>query len=51
LRNGASLLTAFDHAKTLIEQWEREQRLSPPSNPQRFVGPNAAALVQRAEAR
>jgi hypothetical protein len=51
LRNGASLLTAFDHAKTLIEQWEREQSLSPPSNPQRFVGPNAAALVQRAEAR
>jgi hypothetical protein len=51
LRGGATVLTAFDQAKTLIERWEREQNLSPPSNPQRFVGPNAAAMVRRAEQR
>lgn len=51
LRSGASLLDAFDQAKTLIERWEREHNLTPPSNPQRFVGPNAAAMVRRAEQR
>lgn len=49
LRGGASLVPAFDQAKVLIEQWEREQRLTPPSNPQRFVGARAAALVTQAE--
>jgi hypothetical protein len=49
VRNGDSMLEAFDDAKDLIERWEREQRLSPPSNPQRFVGPRAADLLRRAE--
>ncbi len=49
LRNGGSLVPAFDQAKTLIERWEREQRLTPPSNPQRHVGARAADLVRRAE--
>lgn len=51
LRNGASASDAFDQAKTLIERWEREQNLTPPSNPQRYVGANAAAMVRRAEQR
>lgn len=50
MRDGASLLTSFDQAKTLIERWEREQNLTPPSNPQRFVGARAADMVSRAEA-
>jgi len=49
LRGGASLVPAFDQAKTLIQRWEREQNLTPPSNPQRYVGSNASAMVQRAE--
>jgi len=49
LRGGGSMLTAFDEAKVQIERWEREQNLSPPSNPQRFVGPRAADLLRRAE--
>ena len=49
LRNGGSLVPAFDRAKTLIERWEREQNLTPPSNPQRHVGARAAELVRRAE--
>lgn len=49
VREGASLLTAFDQAKRQIEQWEREQNLSPPSNPQRYVGSHAAELLRRAE--
>lgn len=49
VRGGASLVPAFDQAKTLIEQWEREQHLSPPSNPQRHVGSRAAHMVQQAE--
>lgn len=51
LRNGGSLVPAFDRAKTLIERWEREQNLTPPSNPQRHVGARAAELVRRAEQR
>lgn len=51
LRSGATVLTAFDQAKVLIERWEREQNLTPPSNPQRYVGPQAAAMLQRAERR
>ena len=49
VRGGAALVPAFDQAKTLIERWEREQNLTPPSNPQRHVGSHAAALVQQAE--
>ena len=49
VRGGASLIDAFDDAKTLIERWEREQNLTPPSNPQIFVGSNARAMLRRAE--
>jgi hypothetical protein len=49
IRGGASLVEGFDQAKTLIERWEREQNLSPPSNPQRSVGSDAADLLRRAE--
>lgn len=49
IRGGASLVTGFDQAKLLIEQWEREQNLTPPSNPQRYVGARAAELLRRAE--
>lgn len=49
VRGGAPMLAAFDEAKTLIERWEREQNLTPPSNPQRYVGPRAAELLRRAE--
>jgi hypothetical protein len=46
---GENLLEAFDNAKTIIERWEREQNLSPPSNPQRFVGSHARDLLRQAE--
>jgi hypothetical protein len=49
VRGGASLLPAFDQAKVLIERWEHEQNLSPPSNPQRYVGAHAADMLRRAE--
>lgn len=49
LRGGASLIDGFDEAKTQIEQWERAQNLSPPSNPQRSVGPRAARLLRGVE--
>ncbi|MBY0565618.1 MAG: C13 family peptidase [Hyphomonadaceae bacterium] len=49
LRRGDTLIEGFDNAKRLIERWEREQSLSPPSNPQRFVGARAADIVRRAE--
>jgi len=49
VRGGAGLVPAFDQAKTLIERWEREQNLTPPSNPQRSVGPRAAEMLQRVE--
>jgi hypothetical protein len=49
VRGGANLLDAFDQAKTLIERWEREQNLSPPSNPQRYVGSHARDMLRRAE--
>jgi hypothetical protein len=49
VRGGASLINAFDDAKTLIERWEREQRLTPPSNPQRYVGAHARDLLRQAE--
>jgi hypothetical protein len=47
--NGATMLTAFDQAKVLIDRWERERSLTPPSNPQRYVGPRAATLLAQAE--
>lgn len=49
LRRGDTLIEGFDNAKRLIERWEREQNLSPPSNPQRYVGTRAAELLRRAE--
>jgi hypothetical protein len=49
VRNGQSLIEAFDSAKVLIERWEREQNLSPPSNPQRYVGARAAEMLRQAE--
>ncbi len=49
VRGGASLVDAFDQAKAQIERWERERNLSPPSNPQRFVGSRAAEMLRRAE--
>ncbi len=51
LRHGGSILAAFDRAKVLIAQWERERNLTPPSNPQRFVGPRAEQMVSQAERR
>lgn len=51
VRGGAGLIPAFDQAKRLIERWEREQNLSPPSNPQRYIGARAQALLQRVEQR
>lgn len=49
VRNGASLLDGFDDAKRLIERWEREQNLTPPSNPQIYVGARGGELLRRAE--
>lgn len=49
LRAEGSLLTAFERAKLLIGQWERERNLTPPSNPQRYVGARAAELLAQAE--
>lgn len=49
LRRGDTLIEGFDNAKRLIATWEREQNLSPPSNPQRYVGGRAAELLRRAE--
>ncbi len=49
LRNGAGMLPAFDQAKTLITQWETENHLTPPSNPQRYVGGHAAQMLTAAE--
>lgn len=49
IRGGAGLIEGFDRARETIAGWERERNLSPPSNPQRFVGPRAAELLQRAE--
>jgi hypothetical protein len=49
LRNGDNLIEGFDNAKRLIERWEREQNLSPASNPQRYVGPHAERMLRQAE--
>jgi hypothetical protein len=49
VRGGGDMIEAFDNAKRLISRWEREQNLSPPSNPQIFVGARAAAMLRQAE--
>lgn len=49
VRNGNDMVAAFDNAKRLIAQWEREQNLSPASNPQIFVGSRAATMLRQAE--
>jgi len=49
VRNNRSMVAAFDDAKVLIERWEREQNLTPASNPQRHVGARAADMLRRAE--
>ena len=49
LRNGDNLIEGFDNAKRMIERWEREQNLSPASNPQRYVGARAEQMLRRAE--
>ena len=49
MRGGDNLIQGFDNAKRLIERWEREQNLSPASNPQRYVGPHAEQMLRRAE--
>lgn len=49
LRNGGGLLPAFDRAKALVSQWESERNLTPPSNPQKYVGARAGAHLAAAE--
>jgi hypothetical protein len=49
LRTNNSLLDAFEDAKRIITRWEREQNLTPPSNPQRYVGSHAEEMLRRAE--
>ncbi len=44
------LLSAFDHARTLISTWEKRDRL-PPSLPQKFVGEQAPSFLARIEPR
>ncbi len=46
LRQGTDFKRAFEHAKILIQGWERMDRL-PPSNPQGHFGP---ALVEKLDA-
>lgn len=47
--SGVSMLDAFDRAKTLIGEWERRDNLTPPSNPQAYVGARARDMLARAE--
>lgn len=49
VREHGDMIGSFDRAKRLIAQWEREQNLSPPSNPQISVGDRAAAMLRAAE--
>jgi len=51
LRNGEALIEGFDSARVLIERWERERGMAPPSNPQRTVGRIAEGMVREAERR
>jgi Peptidase C13 family len=48
LRNGSSMLDAFEQAKGQIATWETEQNLQP-SNPQSAIGANAAAILRQVE--
>jgi hypothetical protein len=43
------MIGSFDRAKRLIAQWEHEQNLSPPSNPQISIGQRAATMLRQAE--
>ncbi len=49
VREHGDMIGSFDRAKRLITQWEREQNLSPPSNPQIYVGQRGAAMLRQAE--
>jgi hypothetical protein len=49
VREHGDMIGSFDRAKRLISQWEREQNLSPPSNPQIYVGARAAEMLRTAE--
>lgn len=49
VREHGDMIGSFDRAKRLISQWEREQNLSPPSNPQIYVGARAAEMLRAAE--
>lgn len=49
VREHGDMIGSFDRAKRLISQWEREQNLSPPSNPQIYVGQRGAAMLRQAE--
>ncbi|ANP46700.1 C13 family peptidase [Candidatus Viadribacter manganicus] len=49
VRENGDMIGSFDRAKRLIAQWEREQNLSPPSNPQIYVGQRGAAMLRQAE--
>lgn len=48
LRQGGTIMSAFDQAKAQITTWETEQSLTP-SNPQSSAGASALALLQRVE--
>lgn len=49
VRENGDMIGSFDRAKRLIAQWEREQNLSPPSNPQISIGQRAATMLRQAE--
>ncbi|MBL8546386.1 MAG: hypothetical protein JNL81_07970 [Hyphomonadaceae bacterium] len=49
VRENGDMIGSFDRAKRLIAQWERDQNLSPPSNPQISVGARAAVMLRQAE--
>ncbi len=49
VREHGDMIGSFDRAKRLISQWEREQNLSPPSNPQIYIGQRGAAMLRQAE--
>ncbi len=49
VRENGDMIDSFDRAKRLIAQWEHEQNLSPPSNPQISIGARAAEMLRLAE--
>ena len=51
LRSEASLLRAFDRARSLVAERERAEGLAPPSDPQVFVGAAMRAKLDAIEAR